>query len=142
MQEKEIGKAAASMVKTALQEKIRNSGLHLSDKKKNSLVKATGAPRMSKIYPGELYGIAVKMPKHGFILNFGATTQRRTGIVKRETPRTTFYKRKAHPFHLEPRSFIDDAITESGAVDYLSEKIGEIRAEAVVNQIGKAFSHE
>lgn len=146
MTEKEVGKIAAEMVQSSLRKTILNQGFlrnSWNNKQKDwiSLSKASGVARMSKYYPGELWGIAVKMGRHGFILNTGVDTNRRGGIVHRKQPRSTFYKRKSHPFKIESKPFIDTAVEQSGAVEYLGTMIGEIRLDAIVEQIKYGFKN-
>lgn len=146
MTEKEAGKIAARMMQQSLRlvifEKIKSGKGKRNRPVKNSdgedltpLAKSRGLLRMQKSNSEELRGIAIKMGKHGFILNNGVNRERTGGTVHRTKPNSTFYKRKAHPFFLKERPFIDEAVNRSAAVEFLAEKIGEIRTDAIVEKI-------
>ena len=150
--EKEIGKKAATLLKSSLQEKVssRFSG-HLSGGKE-SLQNATAVARMrySKRADGGkkayLKGIAIKMARHGFIQHYGIEKERvrAGGIRTREKPKQTTYFFRAHLYSkgMKEKPFIDDAIEASGAVDYLAEELPKERGEELLIFIKKKLEQQ
>jgi len=144
MTEKEAGKIAARLMHTSLNNIIQSQNFkknkgrtdkNTSGEDITSLKKSRGLFRMQKDNSNELRGIAIKMPIHGFVQNYGVNSERSSGIVHRVKPNSIFYKRKAHPFKLKARDFIDEAVDRSGAVEYLQETIGQIRTDKVIDII-------
>lgn len=150
--EKEIGKKAATLLRGSLQGKIsaRFSG-HLSGGKE-SLQNATTIARMrySKRADGAkqayLKGIAVKMPRHGFIQHYGieASRVRAGGTRTREKPKQKTYFFRAHLYSkgMKEKPFIDEAIEASEAVAYLAEELPKQRGEELLIFIKKQLEQK
>ncbi|MDK7374526.1 hypothetical protein QP519_03110 [Weeksella virosa] len=148
LSEKEIGENAQRMVERALLSEIRASGLHLSNsvamdrKTKNKqpltpLLKSSAHKRMNVDNTDQLFGIAVHLGKHGFVHNFGVNTTRKTHTATSKKGR--LYTRNSHRFHLSSNKMINTAISKSGAVNYIAEKVTEARGEEVVSKIMGVF---
>ena len=140
--EKEIGKKAATLLRGSLQGEVSTRfGGHLSGGKA-SLQAATAVARMrySKRADGTkqayLKGIAIKMPRHGFIQHYGIESSRvRAGGTRtREKPKQTTYFFRAHLYSkgIKEKPFIDEAIEASEAVAYLAEELPKQRGEELL----------
>ena len=117
--EKEIGKKAAILLRGSLQGEVSTRfGGHLSG---------------GKAY---LKGIAIKMPRHGFIQHYGieASRVRAGGTRTREKPKQTTYFFRAHLYSkgMKEKPFINDAIEASEAVAYLAEELPKQRGEELL----------
>lgn len=131
--EKEVGKEAARMLRTKLRAVIQRSGLNLSNEK-GSMGRASSSYRMVRGAPTQLRGIAVLMPRHGFIQNYGVDTTRTSHIVK--SPQGKHFIRKEHSFKLKKNPVLEELMKDSSSVvDFVADEISRLRAEEVVLQI-------
>lgn len=145
--EASVGTKAAKMVESALLSQLNSLGLKLSDdeadRKTKSHVALTPAKhsraykRMIKGDRKKLAGIAIHMGKHLFIQEHGANTYREMHYyqVKNE-----MHRRRGSRIRLSKKKFISRVMRKSGAIEFISKEIGQIRAEEVVTTIIKSFS--
>ncbi len=140
--ELEVAKKAEQMLETSLRQKTSTFSDHIKRKEGDTSMKDATAKARVKQYKssksGKIYymrSISIRMARHGFINHFGVNTLRAGGIRKRETPKSTTYSFKSHMMNQKPRPFINEAVRQSGVVDYVAEKIGESRAELLTNEI-------
>lgn len=136
--EASVGKKAAKMLETSLQQVISTSGLKLSSNNDNRITSKSSKTyaRMVRGDRKKLAGIAIHMPKHMFVHEHGANTYRESHEVQGKKTR---FKRAGSRLKLPAKRLIAKAVRKSGAVDYLSSAISEIRSEEIVTQIIKTF---
>jgi hypothetical protein len=132
-----IAKKASEILERSFRNEIKAQNFHhLSSaeaEKITTLSQAITEPRMLKKYPWMMHGIALKMPKHGFVLNYGYKGLRDSHTVKRLKPRKTEYEIKTHPFALKAHPFIDKAVINSGVLDYLAKELPSLKGERILS---------
>ena len=141
--EREIAKKAEEMLTSSLKSKTQGFANHIKKKENESSIKDAFAVARVKKYGIKknstqkyfMKTLSIRMAKHGFVQHFGVNTLRAGGIRKREIPKSTTYNFKSHMMNQKPRPFINEAVRQSGVVDYVAEKIGESRAELLTNEI-------
>lgn len=130
--EKEVGREAAKMLKSELTAKIRTAGLNLSSEK-GSISKASTSYRMVYGEPKYLRGIAIVMPKHGFIQSHGVNTTRTSHIFK--SSKGSFFTRKQHSFKMKKSPILQDLMDGTNVVDFVADEISRLRGDEVVLKI-------
>lgn len=139
-----IGKAAADKLSAALRSKTSSFAEHVKGKKEGeaSLKDAIAVARLKQYgliknntKSHYLRAISIVMEKHGFVRHYGVHKNRAAGIRKRTKPNTKEYGFKSHMMNQPAQPFIDQVISNSGAVNYLAEKIAENRGEEIANEI-------
>ncbi len=141
--ERQIAITAEQKLTSALRSSTNSFADHINRKSGNASIKEANAISRTKKSGYKktnndqyfLRSISIKMARHGFINHFGVNTLRAGGIRKREIPKSTTYNFKSHMMNQKPRPFINEAVRQSGVVDYVAEKIGESRAELLTNEI-------
>lgn len=124
--ERRIGLKASRMIKKSVINEITTLNLgHSSDKPLHKTVRVS--PVMGDV---RLYRISTSMSRHGFILEHGTTN--RTAHTRQIEKTNTFYTVKDHGFLLRRIPFIERAVQNSGAFEYLFEEIGKIRMKEVM----------
>lgn len=132
--EKEVGQAAARMLKADLQRVISSSGLTMTDRKKESIRNASASFRMVKGDPKLLKGVAVLMPKHGFVQNYGVNTTR-TGHILKIGEKGKFFKRKQHSFKMKATPILDELVKSTAAIKFVEDEVLRLRGEDFVLNI-------
>lgn len=132
--EKEIGEHAARMVRTQLMTEITSSGLTISgDNNYGRYDFPTSKTVMKYRMAGdELDAILLSAGRHIFIQHFGVENMRKEHTVRIKKTGTEF-TRRAHPFILKARNMIDDAVINSGALEYIADELTEIKTDVVLN---------
>lgn len=136
--EKEVGREAARMLRSKLKSTISTSGLSLKNDK-DSIGRATTSYRMVRGEPTHLNGIAVIMPRHGFIHSHGVDTTRSSHIMKTASGKTV--ARKLHPFKMKKTPILQNLLADNTIVDFVADEITRLRGEEVVLKI-KEFLEE
>lgn len=131
--EKEVGREASKMLKKDLQSLIGRSGLTMRSKGKGSLKNVSASFRMVKGEPKHLRGLAIVMPKHGFVQNYGVDTTRTGHLLK--SPKGKVFKRKQHSFKMKATPIFDDLIKKTEAIKYVENEIVRLRGEEFILSI-------
>ena len=146
MDEKQLGKKAATMLESALKNQTSRFASHIQHSgKKIQDVQTKAKMKTSKRMDGNkqkyLRGIAIVLARHGFIQHFGIKpkTLRKHSERTRKKPRTTTYLFHTHYYKkgMKAQPFIDTAVTKSGVIDFISQELPKIRGEEIVLQIRK-----
>lgn len=137
--EKRIAQIAEQKLTAAMSQRIGSLGFKQhaqGDQGIISKTKGRGDYKLGAAPGGKvkyyMNGLALVMPRHGFIQHYGATGTRED--IKGRTrykPKTTTYHFANHRFNLPAKSFIDDAIAQSGVVDFVMLNISKIRTQDV-----------
>lgn len=145
--ELQYAKTAEYLVRNSLIREIRSLGMDHSNSTPNRknkkmqkltpLLQSSAHHRMVKGDRTKLSAIAIHMGKHGFVHHFGANGYRESHEVMNR--KGTRFTRKGHQLKIKSQDFVGRAVERSGAVPFLVEKIGAVRAEIVVAEISKAF---
>lgn len=142
--ERKIAKKAQQMLQESFDRKFGGFKAHFMGKRTSenkykplaeSKIKYRGrnwtSPQGDRIY--YLNKIVLDMAKHGFVQHYGIKTMRESHMVERKKPTPKSFVRHAHKVNMAEHEFIDSAIEESGAVEFLAKEISEIRAYQVLN---------
>lgn len=141
MTESQAGSKAAALLQNALRSQAgRFSSRLKSDKKRIKDVEAKKRMRRYQRKDGStqtyLRGIAVVMVLHGFVQHYGIQPKRvREGSERtRHKPKKTTYRFKSHLYKkgMAAQPFIDSALKNSGAVEFLSQELPKIRGEELL----------
>lgn len=81
--------------------------------------------------------LSVQMAKHGFIQHYGIHTTREGGERMRHIPREKEYTFTSHVMRMKARPFLDEAVEESGVVDFVLEQLVRIRGEEIMVKISE-----
>lgn len=130
--EKEVGRVAAQMLKKKLSSAIQSSGLKMSNEK-DSISRATTSYRMVRGEPSHLRGIAIVMPKHGFIQSHGVDGKRTSHVVR--SSKGKFFARKQHSFKMKKSPIVQELLDDNTIVDYVSDEISRLRGDEFVLKI-------
>lgn len=140
MTEQQVARKAQQMLQTALRGNMSQFGAHISAGKKSireatatASLKKYGEKGMPKTY--YLRKIGIRMERHGFVQHFGVDTLREGGERTRQKPRSTSYRYRTHRMRLVAKPFIDQAVEQSGIVDFVMKNITQIRNEQVFAQV-------
>lgn len=133
--ERYIGRKAAKMAEDyvlrqiKMELTIRNKGDAFKNLK--PLMEATRI--RAKMGKWRLLGLNFTSSKIGFIHQFGFTGVRSgsTILLKASRYDKTTANRKSHDFKIDRTGMFNNIYMQSGAADYLIEKLGEIRTDAV-----------
>lgn len=143
--EKEVADQAIAMLGNALRSKVSGFASHMSKNASMKDVEVTAKMWQSgnKNGQGKQYmkSLSIKMARHGFILHHGADNIRKGGERTRTEPKTTKYSFKSHYYRLKAKPFIDDAIRQSGVIDFVMKNIAEQRSEELVFNIKKMIEN-
>lgn len=135
--ELQIAQKAEKMLTSAMQQKTSTFAQHYKGKKEGEQsMKDAHAKARIKRYGKKKDGnqqifmrsLAIRMARHGFIQHYGVDTIRAGG--ERESKKGKKYSFAAHYFKMNARPFIDDAIEQSGVVDFVADNVGQVRADA------------
>lgn len=146
----QVAKKAEQILESALKSKVSSFGEHLNRKdgeasiqniKVKSVVKKYGTKKAGN-QQAYLRRIAIRMGRHGFIQHFGVDTIRNGGTRTRQKPKETQYNFKSHFFKMEAKPFINQAIEESGVIDFVMEEITKIRSEEVIFEVKKILENK
>lgn len=145
MTEKKIGDKAALMLQNALRSSAGRFGSHLRGDKHIKDVEAKSRVRNSKRQDGTkqpyLRGVAVVMVRHGFVQHYGIEVGRiRKGSERtRRKPKETKYSFRSHRYSkgMKAQPFIDEAVKNSGAVEYIARELPKVRGEELLVYVKK-----
>lgn len=147
MTEETIGKKAATMLENSLRSTTSRFSAHIrtNTSKRIKDVQAFHRMRTSKRQNGSkqkyLRGIAIVMVRHGFVQHYGiqAGRVRAGGERTRRKPRETTYKFRSHLYKkgMKAQPFIDEAVQNSRAVEYLAQELPQMRGEELIVHIKK-----
>ena len=151
MNEEEIGYKAAAMLQSALRNETSKFSRHLR-KNEESLQNAQAVPRFRTSERIEGYkqeylkGIAIKMPRHGFVLHYGIESGRlrKSHQRTRHKPRETKYRVEAHLYRKgqKEQPFIDKVVNDSQVLDYLATAISQARGEEIVTYLARGLENK
>lgn len=137
--EKQVAEKAAQMLSVAMRSRIGSLGFrqHVSSGAKKSISEALGDYK-GKDFTTEdgraiyyLNKITLQMERHGFIHHYGDQGTRKGGERNRKKPRSTTYTFRTHEWNLPSRDYIDDAIKQSGVIDFVLENVTKIRGQEI-----------
>ncbi|SDE69241.1 hypothetical protein [Riemerella columbipharyngis] len=133
-----IAKKAEQMLTSALRNRTKSFKEHYHQDAKDSLKEAYAKARTKKYGKKKdgnqqifMRSLAIRMPEHGFVQHYGVDTVRSGGTRERHKPKDTAYRFKAHYFKMKGTPFIDNAIEESGVVDFVANSVGKIKSREI-----------
>lgn len=137
--EKQVAIKAEQILQSALRSRISSLGFRnysSGDNKSISDASAVSSYKLGKATEDQLRyymnKLSIKMERHGFIHHYGDKGTRSATTRTRHKPRTTSYQVRAHSWDLPARDYIDDAIRQSGVVDFVLVNITELRAQQII----------
>lgn len=146
--EEDVAHRAEDMLTAAMRQKVGTLGFaqHKSADAHLSIGMAAGIAR-TKVGRAELEGglrtymnrLVLAMPRHGFIQDAGDHGVRSGSTRERHQPKFNRYTFRTHQWDLPARDFIDEAVQQSGVVDFVVQNIGRIRGEGVVIYLKNFF---
>ena len=152
--EKEIGKKAAAMLQSTLRSEASHFTTHLRTpttaqaivRIQDSQVKPRyrRSTRLDGSQSTYLRGLALAMPRHGFIYHYGiaAGTLRQEHTRTRHRPHTTTYRvqQKRYRQGQTARPFIKKVVDQSHVAQYLATEISRTRGEEITTTLASAFN--
>ncbi|MCK0199136.1 hypothetical protein [Ornithobacterium rhinotracheale] len=151
--EEAIAKKTAKMLENSLKKRVKSFKEHMSThrqkdrpplkdlKVKEDVKKVDVKGSLTGAKRSYFNSLKVKMSKHGFIQNRGASTIRTVHEVSRKTPRFITYTRPNekykgdYRYELPEHEFIMSALKDSGIVPIIAREIGRIRGYAILEDL-------
>lgn len=148
--EKEVAQKAEQMLEAALRNKTSGFKNHVNRQAgdvslKNATAKATVKKYGSRKNQNLNYfmrSLSIKMPRHGFIQHFGVDGVRAGGSRTRTKPKNTPYSFKSHVMNMKATPFINEAVDNSGVVDFVMENVTKIRSEELLFEVKKILENK
>ena len=123
-QERKVGRVASKMIESRITQQLRALGLIETHGLEESV---KTKPIMGQL---RLFRISTTMERHGFILQHGVN-DKRTGHTRIQAKTKLHFTVREHTMILQRKSFIPEAVENSGAFEYLVDEIGKIRMQEV-----------
>ncbi|MDO4763526.1 MAG: hypothetical protein Q4A00_04000 [Flavobacteriaceae bacterium] len=138
-----IAKKAEKMLTSALQSKTQSFADHYHRKEGDKSLKQAFSKARVKRYGKKKDGnqkifmrtLTIRMAKHGFVQHYGVDTIREGGDRKRTKPKAKTYHFGAHYYKMKATPFIDEAIRQSGVIDFVMENVGQLRANNFAEEL-------
>lgn len=147
--EKEVGKAAERMLQSSLRQRTSSFRDHVNRNPNDPSLKDATAMATVKQYGTVRNGtkkfyfrkLSIKMARHGFIQHFGVNTVRAGGSRTRRRPHSTTYRFGAHVMSMPAKPFINQAVQNSGVVDFVMQNVTRIRSEEILINVRQILEH-
>lgn len=145
--EKKIALQAERILQNALRAKIGSLGFkqHVSGDGKKRMSDAVGRAdyKLGKAKDDGLRyymnKLSMVMEKHGYIQNYGDSGVRQGSTRTRTRPKNTTYSFKTHVWKLPPQDFIEQAIRQSGVIEYVLDNVSAVRGEDIIHNLLNFF---